>query len=338
MDKDKKLPEGSIEEQDFAEDIGRDDNAEDLADELEDDFDGQYDDELESDDDEFTPNFKDPYHQTKEEKRQQRLPKEIKLKDGTIIKPEEVPPWEELTKEQKAKRERNKKLLLTFFLVLTICQIAWMGLKTNYFADETAIAAADSATLLGNTLIFEPQGEAKAAIILYPGGQVEHTAYAPLAKELSESGYFVALPKMTFNLAILSSDAATEILEAYPQYDGMWYIAGHSLGGVGASAFALENEEAFEGLILLAAYSQEDLSEVSFDVISITGENDMVLDKERQERYADKLPTDTEHHEIEGGNHSGFGSYGLQEGDGAAGISQTEQRARIVEAIGDFIG
>jgi hypothetical protein len=37
--------------------------------------------------------------------------------------------------------------------------------------------------------------------------------------------------------------------------------------------------------------------------------------------------------EIEGGNHSQFGSYGLQEGDNVASISPEEQWSQIAEAV-----
>ena len=36
---------------------------------------------------------------------------------------------------------------------------------------------------------------------------------------------------------------------------------------------------------------------------------------------------------IKGGNHSQFGSYGLQEGDGKASISAGEQRAQTVRFV-----
>ena len=36
--------------------------------------------------------------------------------------------------------------------------------------------------------------------------------------KIAEEGYFVALPQMTFNLAVLSSNRADEIMAAYPEY------------------------------------------------------------------------------------------------------------------------
>ena len=40
---------------------------------------------------------------------------------------------------------------------------------------------------------------------------------------------------------------------------------------------------------------------------------------------------------IQGGNHAGFGMYGLQDGDGQATVSNIEQINQTVDAILDFI-
>ena len=40
---------------------------------------------------------------------------------------------------------------------------------------------------------------------------------------------------------------------------------------------------------------------------------------------------------IDGGNHSQFGNYGFQKGDGEARISREEQEDRTVEAILNFL-
>ncbi len=45
----------------------------------------------------------------------------------------------------------------------------------------------------------------------------------------------------------------------------------------------------------------------------------------------------TLYYEIPGGNHSGFGSYGFQEGDGQATISPSEQQAQVRAFIQAFL-
>ena len=46
-----------------------------------------------------------------------------------------------------------------------------------------------------------------------------------------------------------------------------------------------------------------------------------------------KFPADTVSYRIESGNHSGFGSYGYQSGDGQASISPAQQQKEAAEQI-----
>lgn len=175
-------------------------------------------------------------------------------------------------------------------------------------------------------------------IVLYQGGLVETEAYLPLANGLSKEGYQVFLPQMPLNLAILNSDAIDEIRETYPS-DKEWWLAGHSLGGASASIYAKENEEKISGLIFLAAYPSDDsdLSELPLSVLSITGSNDGILNAEQYEQTKGLLPEDTAYKTIEGGNHSNFGYYGFQSGDGESELSREEQMNDIVQYMSDFI-
>ena len=100
-----------------------------------------------------------------------------------------------------------------------------------------------------------------------------------------------------------------------------------------AASYVSKHTEDFEGLVLLASYSTEDLSDSGLKVFSVYGSEDGVLNREKYEEYRSNLPEDTVEYVIEGGNHAGFGSYGEQEGDGQARISQGEQIAITVEKI-----
>lgn len=51
----------------------------------------------------------------------------------------------------------------------------------------------------------------------------------------------------------------------------------------------------------------------NMDVISLYGSEDGVLNREKYLDYRGNLPKSTEEIIIEGGNHAGFGSYGLQD-------------------------
>ncbi|MDD5898634.1 MAG: alpha/beta hydrolase [Clostridia bacterium] len=140
----------------------------------------------------------------------------------------------------------------------------------------------------GNTVAFIPD-EAKTGFIFYPGGKVEHTAYAPLMRGLADKGVLCVLVEMPLNLAVLDMNAADEILEMYPHIDN-WYIGGHSLGGSMAASHAAKNASIYDGLVLLASYSTADLSSAGLKVISIYGSEDGVLNMKKYVENKANLP------------------------------------------------
>lgn len=198
-----------------------------------------------------------------------------------------------------------------------------------YHAGEEALAALVSdetveVELLSDGVVFAAS-EAKAGLIFYPGGKVEHTAYAPLMRSLAEEGILCVVPEMPLNLAVLDTDAAEGWQERYPQVEE-WYIGGHSLGGAMAASHAAKHAEDYEGLLLLAAYSTEDLTGTALKVCSVYGSSDGVLNMEKYEQYRANLPENAVETVLEGGCHACFGSYGPQAGDGAHTMTAEEQR------------
>ena len=119
------------------------------------------------------------------------------------------------------------------------------------------------------------------------------------------------------------------------------YVAGHSLGGVVASldAVKLQTENHLAGLILLASYPDKsvDFSSSNIPVLSIVASNDKILNWENYEASKSRLPKSSEELMIEGGNHSGFGMYGGQKGDGKASISNKEQQQKVIEKLTEFM-
>ncbi len=173
------------------------------------------------------------------------------------------------------------------------------------------------------TYVFEPN-QAESAMIFYPGGKVEYTAYAPLMEEMAKDGMMCILPKMPVNLAVLDSDKADDLRA---QFSGIkhWYIGGHSLGGAMAASYVKKHTDEYEGLLLLGAYSTKNLKKSGLKVLSIYGSEDGVLDREKYEDNKKHLPEDMIEIVIEGGCHAGFGMYGPQEGDGTPAITAQEQ-------------
>lgn len=184
-------------------------------------------------------------------------------------------------------------------------------------------------------LVMSPaDNDARTGVILYPGGRVDHLSYAPLARELAERGYLVAVCRMPLNLAVFAPDRARDVMERYPEIL-VWGIGGHSLGGAMAASFVASNPDDAEALILLAAYpaGDTDISETGLPVVSLVGTRDGVLSQERFDDGVGLLPEDTRYVPIEGGNHAQFGDYGPQPGDQVASIPADEQLWITAEEI-----
>lgn len=235
--------------------------------------------------------------------------------------------------------KKHRKLRAALLIVLGVIVLAVGGVMlyaSDYYpADETALAALATTETVAvqrteDGLAFIP-AEPRAGFIFYPGGKVEHTAYAPLMRALAEEGVLCVLTDMPLRLAVLDMNAADGIAEKYPAVT-RWFIGGHSLGGAMAASYAADHAEDFAGLVLLAAYSTAGLPE-SLSVVSVYGTADTVLAMDKYGQYRANLPANTAEIVLEGGNHAQFGSYGAQAGDGTASITADEQLTATVEAI-----
>ena len=240
-------------------------------------------------------------------------------------------------------KKRTRIILSVCLAVFFVFGVGGYAYVSDYYhADETALEAmaylTDSvqAEQDGDVIWFVPE-DPTAGLIFYPGGKVEHTAYAPLLRACAEQGILCALVRMPGNLAVLDANAADGLQEEYPEVTA-WYMAGHSLGGAMAANYAAAHAEDFNGLILLAAYSTKDLTGTTLRVLSVYGSEDGVLNRESYEKNRANLPADTTEVILDGGCHAQFGSYGAQEGDGIPTISGEEQVRQTAEAIAAFAG
>ena len=240
-------------------------------------------------------------------------------------------------------KKRTKIILSVCLAFLLVIGIGGYAYVSNYYhADEIALEAmayqTDSVQTEqdGNVIWFVPENPT-AGLIFYPGGKVEHRAYAPLLRACAEQGILCALVRMPGNLAVLDANAADGLQQEYPEVT-TWYIAGHSLGGAMAANYAAAHDEDFDGLILLAAYSTKDLTGTPLRVLSVYGSEDGVMNRESYEKNRSNLPEDTTEVILDGGCHAQFGSYGVQEGDGIPTISGEEQVRQTAKAIAAFVG
>jgi pimeloyl-ACP methyl ester carboxylesterase len=187
-------------------------------------------------------------------------------------------------------------------------------------------------------IVFRPEEQPGAGLILYPGGRVDARAYAPTARAIAGEGYLVVIVPMPLNLAFFDPDEASAVMAAYPEIT-TWAIGGHSLGGAMAARFVYQNPNEVEGLVLWAAYPAEsdNLSARDLAVVSIYGTHDGLATREKIDASRPLLPPDTRWVALEGGNHAQFGWYGPQGRDNAATISRAVQQEQVIAATVDLL-
>ena len=253
------------------------------------------------------------------------------------------------------KQNKAKKVVFSILgaivLMIIVGAIAFKIYSNNYYKADTGTISdiADEADDVGyyyddDMSVFVPLEEgAKAVIVFYPGGKVEFNAYSGLMYELAEKGYLCLLPRMPENIAFLRVNAVDLIKERYPdrvqQYENLdWYLAGHSLGGVAACQYLGEHldEDEYKGIILCASYTTVDFSDTDLRLLSIYGSEDKVLKMDAYEESKSFWPKEATEYIIEGGIHSYFGNYGIQDGDGEPKITVYEQLEEATEVIDEW--
>ena len=231
-------------------------------------------------------------------------------------------------------------IVAAVLLLLTAAGTVYVG---DYYHASPEAAALLTEDLPGITvsaekgrIVFRPEDPA-AGLIFYPGGKVEHTAYAPLMAEFARRGFLCVLIDMPLRLAFLNINAADAVYADFPEID-RWFLAGHSLGGVAGGAYAAGHADKLSGLILLASYTTSNLKESGIKVLSVYGSEDGVLNLEAYAKNRSNLPGDSAEVIIPGGCHAYFGSYGDQKGDGLPSISGVEQIRFTADAAAEWAG
>ena len=238
----------------------------------------------------------------------------------------------------------NKSLKNTLIVVCVLVIVVAAGVGVffayvnNYYrADEDALNAMESTSLVqvsqkDGYVEFMPTGEVKGAFVFIPGGRVEAIAYAPLMQEIANNGVLCILLQVKYNLAVMDQDAPKGIKDNYQGIDA-WVIGGHSLGGTIASKYLAKHPDEYSGIVFLGSYADDDLSSLDIGCYLIYGSNDEVMKMGKYEAAKAKLPANYSEYIIDGGNHSQFGSYALQKGDGEASISKQLQWSIVAQLL-----
>ena len=228
---------------------------------------------------------------------------------------------------------KRKSKVVTLAILLLLIVYVFFYLINCYKASESVndYLKGDSLVTVKkdeNGYLFDGPSEDKI-LVFYPGGRVESKSYVPLMHNLAKEGIDTLIVRMPFNIAFLKTKDINKIKENY-NYNN-WYLGGHSLGGVVAARDTINNS--IDGLILLASYS---IKEVECSTLSIYGSKDGILNLENYNENKKNLKNLKEII-IEGGNHSNFGNYGLQENDNLSTIDKEIQQERTIQEILKFI-
>jgi len=241
------------------------------------------------------------------------------------------------------KRITFKKGINIFLIVLLIGISLFISWARNALpASDIALQAVESSELVvvneeSGLITFEPVNpQSDVGFIFYPGGRIDYRAYAPVLHQIAKRGYFVALVPAPLNLAFFNTNAASQVMELFPNIQ-YWAVGGHSLGGVAASSYASNHLDDIDGLVFWASYPANDrLKDTNIKVLTIYGTNDMEGDTQINLSES-RLPASAPFITIDGGNHAQFGSYGPQPGDRAAIITAEEQWAQATEITVQFL-
>lgn len=232
--------------------------------------------------------------------------------------------------------ERLSVWLLVIVLLAVVAGLLYFG--TPFHGSDASVQSVfeddriDIQRVDGDYVLVPANGTSTTGLVFYPGARVHPDAYlASLSPLVSDAGVTVVVVKMPLNLAVLDQDAATDVLERHDEIE-QWYVGGHSLGGAMACRYAADNTERVSGVVLFGAYCDRSIADTDLRVLSVTGSDDTVLDRDTYERNKENVPDDATFRELRGINHTQFGSYTGQRGDRASGTPYEVAHNRLENA------
>ena len=247
------------------------------------------------------------------------------------------------------------KIIILIMIAFLIPALTGCSYRPNFSYDT--IRSDISITDMRDTIEITPAVDTglTTALLFYPGGLVDSHVYDELLADFSaESGIMSVVVKMPANLAVFSINSGIDVIEEYSNID-TWIIAGHSLGGSMAAASVNDNRDTYKGLIFMDSYpaDSDNLSNWNGAVLSLFSSIEKISDAERMAKTLALIPpatwlTDTDRnypaektnysvlHQIDGGSHSYFGTYGPQDGDYTPTIERDDFHAEVVDYMVEF--
>jgi pimeloyl-ACP methyl ester carboxylesterase len=237
-------------------------------------------------------------------------------------------------------RALGKRLFVWLVALLAVAAtvlVAYAATGPDAAADRVdAVREAPDLTVVGREGGFvlqdrDPDGD-RVALVFYPGGRVDAAAYLPtLAPLVERTDVRVYVPRVPLRLAVLDPGRAGRVATGDDVV--ATYVGGHSLGGAMACRHAGDHRDRVEGVLLLAAYCVDDVSDTDLDVLTVNGDRDAVVDRERIAASRDLLPEDARFVELAGFNHSSFAAYHGQRGDQSATVTFGQAKRRLTRLL-----
>jgi hypothetical protein len=199
---------------------------------------------------------------------------------------------------------------------------------------------------------------AKAGLLLFPGGLVEHRAYGGVARKLAEQkGIMVVLfnmerlhrlPMEFFGCNLHTVNRAMALLEGkYGVTAHEWSVGGHSLGGNAAQEMVVRAPNFFRNVVLWGVYRELILGAAPVDLLVVQASNDAIGNPYREGAPREAFLKSVRGvqgrsrcYEIQGGNHGGFGDYKAQTyplPDGQRTISLEAMHNELVDVTASFL-
>lgn len=175
----------------------------------------------------------------------------------------------------------------------------------------------------GSVVLSPVAGASSSGLLYFPGARVDPYSYAHPLVDVAASGVTVVIVDPLFNMALVDPRDLQELTAPAPRTTH-WTLAGHSLGGVRACMLA--DHPTVTGLVLMASYCANDISNLTITVVQVLAANDGLIDIVSVAEAQGFLPPGTQVVTLEGANHASFGTYGPQPGDGPTTLSRADVR------------